>query len=282
MTVFGTVRINISHFIRSTLRIPFRLHVHYKRMVSPTAPTYVLIHGLADTSAIWQPVIKMLPKKANYIAIDLLGHGNSKHSSGKVYASSYQARNVLATCLGMGYIGPYIFIGHSFGSIVAVECAKRYPNTKQLILCSLPLYRKATKEQEPSAKNTESILFEIYRQSLKHPKGTIALYNLIEKIGIGGPSKTALSAETFWAFKETLRSGIMNQRTTENLRQLKIPINIIYGKLDPLIISKNLKAVAKGRPNIEIKAPISDHALRGPILKAIEEALAKDTNPSKK
>lgn len=266
----------MTHFVRSTLRVPFRLHVRYKRIVSPTAPTYVLIHGLADTSAVWRPVIKMLPKKANYIAVDLLGHGSSKHSSGKVYASSYQARNVLATCLGMGCVGPYIFIGHSFGSIVSVECAKRYPNTKQLILCALPLYRKPSKKQGMTLKDPESILFEIYHQTLKHPKGTIAIYNLIEKFGVGGPSRTALSDETFWAFKETLRSGIMSQQTTENLRRLKIPVDILYGKLDPLIISKNIKAAAKDRPNVKVKSLISDHALRGPMLKAIEAALARN------
>lgn len=266
----------MNRFIRSTLRIPFRLHVGYKRIVSPTAPTYVLIHGLADTSAIWRPVIKMLPKDANYIAVDLLGHGNSKHFSGKVYAGSYQARNVLATCLGMGCIGPYLFIGHSFGSIVSVECAKRYPNTKQLILCSLPLYRKSIDGQGEKPKSTESLLFEIYHQSIKHPKGTVAIYNLIEKLGIGGPSKTELSEETFWAFKETLRSGIMSQQTAESLRQLDIPINIIYGKLDPLIISENIKAIAKDKPNITVKSPLSDHALRGPILKAIKAALERD------
>lgn len=265
----------IDRFIRTTLRVPFRLHVRYKRIVSPTAPTYVMIHGLADTGELWRPVIKMLPDDVNYVVVDLLGHGDSRHFSGRVYNSDYQARNVLATCLTLGCIGPYTFIGHSFGSIVAIECAKRYPYAKQLILCSLPLYKKPSGIRRLDLNDTESILFEIYRQSLRHPKGTVAIYNLIDKLRLGGSSTTTLRDETFWAFKETLRSGIMNQKTAENLLSLKLPIKIIYGKFDPLIIGKNISTVAESKPNIEVEVTLSDHALRGPMLKAIETTLVE-------
>lgn len=269
---FGT---NVDQFIRTTLRVPFRLHVRYKRIVSPAAQTYVMIHGLADTGELWRPVVKMLPDDVNYVVVDLLGHGDSRHFSGRVYNSDYQARNVLATCLTLGCIGPYTFIGHSFGSIVAIECAKRYPYTKQLVLCSLPLYKKPSSIRRLDLNNTESILFEIYRQSLRHSKGTVAIYNLIDKLHLGGSSTTTLRDETFWAFKETLRSGIMSQKTAENLLSLKLPIKIIYGKFDPLIIGKNISAVAKAKPNIEVEITLSDHALRGPMLKAIEATLTK-------
>ncbi len=264
----------IDRFIRTTLRVPFRLHVRYKRIVSPTAPTYVMIHGLADTGNLWRPVINMLPDNVNYIVLDLLGHGDSRHFLGQVYRSDYQARNVLATCLTLGCIGPYTFIGHSFGSIVAIKCAKQYPNTKRLILCSPPLYTRSISDRRLDLNDTESILFEIYRQSLKHPKGTVAIYNLINALHLGGPSKTALRKETFWAFRETLYSGIMNQKAADDLKRLKLPIDIIYGKLDPLIISKNITAIAEHRPNIKVKATLSDHALRSPMVKAIKNVLA--------
>ena len=59
------------------LRIPYRLSVRYKRLRRPFTTTYVLIHGLADTGALWQPLLAQLPKQSNYIVVDLLGHGES-------------------------------------------------------------------------------------------------------------------------------------------------------------------------------------------------------------
>lgn len=259
-------------FIRTSLKIPFRLHVRYKHIASPSAKTYVMIHGLADTGELWRLVVDILPKDANHVVIDLLGHGKSRHSKSKVYSADYQARNVITTCLSLGLVGKYIFIGHSFGSIVAVECAKRYPRTKSLILCALPLYNEP-KGSRPNPKEPESILFEIYKQSLRRPKFVVLAYNLIGRLGLGGPSRTALSRETFSAFEQTVRYGIMNQQTRDHLRSLKIPITIIYGKLDPFIISKNITEAAMDRQNIKVKVVMSDHALRKPMLQAIKATI---------
>lgn len=261
-------KFKIESFIRNSLRIPFRLHVRYSQIVSPTATTYIFIHGLADSGEMWRPIVEGLPKNVNFVVMDLLGHGDSRQFKGSVYSANYQARNVMTTVLSLGCIGQYIFIGHSFGSIVAVECARRNLLAKELILCSLPLYNKPS-SKKLNLKEPESLLFEIYRQSLKHPKSTVALYRLIDNLKLGGLSRTHLSEETFLAFKETLVAGIMNQKTGLHLSKLNIPISIIYGKLDPLIIGKNITKVASSKPNIKVKVILNDHAMRRTFMKAV-------------
>jgi pimeloyl-ACP methyl ester carboxylesterase len=128
----------------------------------------------------WKPIIKKLPKNANYVAIDLFGHGDSRISNAKVYSANYQARNAIATCLSLGLIGDYIFIGHSFGSIVSIECARMIPNAKP-----------------------ETILFNIYNRAMKHPKSIMTAYNLSDMLRLFGASHTHIDPETFPAFVET-------------------------------------------------------------------------------
>lgn len=257
----------VESLTRAVLRIPFRLNVRYHHIVSPTAPTYVFIHGLADTGEIWKPILGNLPHGCNYIVVDLLGHGKSPRSSAKVYSSEYQARNVIATCLALGCIGPYVFVGHSFGSIVSVECARRYPRTARLILCALPLYQKRTGDpMQP-----EAILFSLYEKALAQPKSVITAYGITRRFGLIGSSRTSVNEHTFLAFSETVRAGVINQKTWRHLAHLSLPIVIIYGKLDPVVISKNIDLIAKHRPNITVVPLVNDHAMRAPMIRALLE-----------
>ncbi|NCA96228.1 MAG: alpha/beta hydrolase [Methanomicrobia archaeon] len=258
-----------SIFFRTRLKIPFRLHIRNKRIVSPTAPTYVFIHGLADNGSIWKKIVDRLPSSVNYIVVDLLGHGESLAYAGKVYDANYQARNVIRTCLGLGCVGKYIFVGHSFGSIVSVECAHRYIATKRLVLCSLPLYNG-------SENKAEKRLFDAYNKALKHPEIITLAYRLANKSHIiGGESQTTLNKESLPIFQETLHSGIMNQKTQSRMLSLKMPIDIIYGRFDPLLVAKNIKSLPK-RSNINITAINSDHSPRSIMFKAALTCLSKD------
>jgi len=254
---------------RTIFKIPFLLNVRYKHIVSQNSPTYVLVHGLADTGEMWEPIIKKLPKNANYVVVDLLGHGDSRVSSAKVYSANYQARNVITTCLRLGLIGEYTFIGHSFGSIVAIECARMIPNVKQLVLCSLPLYNKPKKLNEINPNEPETILFNIYNEVIKHPKSIMTAYNLSDNLRLFGSSHTRINPETFPAFVDTLKSGVINQQSKKHLLRLRIPITIIYGRFDLLVIGKNIDEVAKDRKNITVTPIINDHGLRFPMIQAI-------------
>jgi pimeloyl-ACP methyl ester carboxylesterase len=258
--------------IRTFFKIPFKLNIRYKHIVNRTSVTYVLIHGLADTGEIWKPILNKLPKDANYIVIDLLGHGRSKKPSAKVYDSSYQARNIALTCLSVGLIGDYILIGHSFGSIVSIECARLMPNVKKLILCSVPLYN-IPKNKKINPKEPETILFAIYKEILKHKKSVTTAFDITTNLRLLGPSRTSINEKNFQAFSETLQSGIINQKATSHILQLRLPITIIYGLLDPLVIAKNINEVSKKRKNITVVTLLSDHALRRPMINSIMKSI---------
>ena len=53
------------------------------------------------------------------------------------------------------------------------------------------------------------------------------------------------------SFLTALNAAIINQTTMADISQLKLPITILSGKLDPLIVERNLKQLAKEHKNID-------------------------------
>ena len=237
------------------LRIPYRLSVRYKRLRRPFTTTYVLIHGLADTGALWQPLLAQLPKQSNYIVVDLLGHGESPQPHDEsIYRASEQARHVLATCVATGLSGPVVLIGHSFGALVATEFSH--------------MYRDETGNRRDWLRQ-DKLLRSVYRQVLKTPDLVVAGYELGDRLGALGFSRTQLSKSTFTGFENTLRAGIISQRTGQLLRRTTIPTTIIYGRLDPLLVARNFTALAQVNSCITVCPLSTGHAIRGRTLREI-------------
>ena len=92
----------------------------------------VLLHGLSSTSMIWDLICPKLVDSFSCYAIDLRGHGNtSKPNSGYDFDSIITDVNHCIEMLGLKNV---IFIGHSWGSNIALDYASRFKNVKQLIL----------------------------------------------------------------------------------------------------------------------------------------------------
>ncbi len=260
----------MSKIIHHWLRIPYMLHIRYKRTSKPLKTTYVLIHGLADTGELWKPLLASLPKNSNYIVVDLLGHGKSKHpSDSTMYSAPKQAQSVLATCLRAGLSGPVVLIGHSFGALVASEFAHGYRGViRQIILVSPPIYRNQSHDKKDKHQQEQG-LRTIYREALKKPKLMINLYNLGDKLKLVGFSDIKLNQDNFSAIANTLKSGIINQRAGERLIKSTVPTTIIYGRFDPLLVPKNFHSLKSFNPNITIKPLLAGHAVKNSTLKTI-------------
>ena len=261
--------------IHRWLRIPYRLSVRYKRMSRPFATTYVLIHGLADTGELWRSLLDRLPPDSNYIVVDLLGHGASKYPNDQsVYSASEQARYVLATCVSAGLSGPVVLIGHSFGGLVAVEFSHKYHGiVQQVVLVSPPIYRDETSSKKKRLRQ-EALLRAFFRQALKKPDLVVAGYDLSGKLGALGFSQTKLTKDKFAGFESTIRAGIISQRAARYLRWTDTPTTIIYGRLDPFVVSRNFVALARKNKAITLRALPTSHAVRERTFKEILKVIS--------
>jgi len=75
----------------------------------------VLVHGITESAASWDPVVERLSPTHEVITLDLRGHGES--GGADTYALDAMAGDVLAVVAAAGATGAHL-VGHSLGGIV--------------------------------------------------------------------------------------------------------------------------------------------------------------------
>jgi pimeloyl-ACP methyl ester carboxylesterase len=86
----------------------------------------ILVHGYAETSRMWRPLIVELAKTHTVIAPDLRGFGQSSIPSGG-YDKKTMAQDIHALGTSLGYSRASI-VGHDIGLMVAYAYAAQYPS----------------------------------------------------------------------------------------------------------------------------------------------------------
>src|SRR5467141_3346481 len=97
--------------------------LHY--LVSGSGPPVILLHGYAETSRMWRPLIPRLAEKFTVIAPDLPGIGDSEIPRDGLDMKTAAARiHTLARSLG---IEKARVVGHDIGLMVAYAYAALFP-----------------------------------------------------------------------------------------------------------------------------------------------------------
>jgi len=100
------------------------VRLHY--LAAGKGSLVVLLHGYAETSHMWRPLITKLAGTHTVIAPDLRGAGNSSHpADGYTKTELAQDIHALVHKLGFEHIG---IVGHDIGLMVAYAYAAQYPN----------------------------------------------------------------------------------------------------------------------------------------------------------
>jgi pimeloyl-ACP methyl ester carboxylesterase len=98
--------------------------VHY--LIAGKGDPVILLHGYAQNSHMWRPLMVELAKSHTVIAPDLRGFGqSSKPTSG--YDKKTMAQDVHALAQSLGYRHEVV-VGHDIGLMVAYAFAAQYPN----------------------------------------------------------------------------------------------------------------------------------------------------------
>lgn len=102
------------------------LRIHYLQSGQGDATPVVLLHGYAETSHMWLPLIRRLDNREAVIAPDLPGIGDSA-IPGHGYDKKTVAQDIHALVHGLGYRKVKI-VGHDIGLMVAYAYAAQYPD----------------------------------------------------------------------------------------------------------------------------------------------------------
>ena len=238
------------------LDLPRFLNVRTDRRVKNPSATVVMIHGIGNTADAWNDVINELPPNVRV-----------------------QARSIASTLVKQRLFQRVILVGHSLGALISIEIAKRYPYmVRGLILCSPPIYKNDS--ESSLILSSDKILTKIYKVAAKDAKKKPEFYKKAAKIAkvakITSPSFT-VNDDTLPSYIKSLKSSIIHQNSFDDISKLKMPIHIIYGRFDPLVVSGNLKDIAKNNANVTVQSINAMHEVTNTytpkIIKNLEKML---------
>lgn len=223
---------SFDYFWHKTLRRPYKLHVSVS---SGDGPLVVLLHGIGSSGAVWARVAaKLQDTPCRTLAIDLLGFGSSPKPDWPAYNVDDHARAIIAAIRAQKPQEPVVIVGHSMGCLVAAHVAKLAPTlVKQLILYEMPLYAglPETRANKRKLDMYMRIYGRIIASSLPERAASPALRAIVAKL-----SGFEIREDTWQPFIKSLENTIIKQTTLADIKQLALPIDIIYGSLDMLVI----------------------------------------------
>ena len=225
----------------------------------------------------WRKIEDSLPEDYQIISIDLLGFGDSPKPRGASYNVRLQARSVAYTLLRLKHRGRVVLIGHSMGSLISIEIAKRYPLLVQaLILASPPIYRSS--EQRRTILQQDELLRRAYRKANRvvenNPQKSVLIATRLAKNKFV-PGAFSLTEPTLQPYLKAMQASIIDQSAYSDVATLKVPVKIIYGSFDPFVVGGNLRRLNKISPYISLKRILAFHDVselyRRPIIKSLAE-----------
>lgn len=110
-------------FIEDRFADANRVRLHY--LIAGKGDPVILIHGYAQTSHMWRPLMVELAKTHTVIAPDLRGFGQSSRPQNG-YDKKTMAEDVHSLAMSLGYQRATI-VGHDIGLMVAYAYAAQYP-----------------------------------------------------------------------------------------------------------------------------------------------------------
>ncbi len=123
----------------------------------------MLVHGMSSSSRYWGPNLGPLAERYHVVAPDLLGFGQSPKPK-SAYSPHDHAVVLAAVARQAG--APVVVVGHSLGSLLALQLAVDYPELVcGLVLISLPFFDTEAEARRQLARGSV-----MARLQIEHPR----------------------------------------------------------------------------------------------------------------
>jgi pimeloyl-ACP methyl ester carboxylesterase len=220
--------------------------VHYVESDTP-GPVIVLLHGNGTTLEDWfaAGLFQDLSTGARVIAFDRPGFGYSTRPRRKVWSPAAQA-DLLALALKSLGADDVTLVGHSFGTMVSIELARRHPDLiHALVLVSGYYYPTARVDAVVGSIPAIPIVGDVDRYTIGPIFGA-ALRPVVER-KLFAPAAVASSWSQF-PFEMTLRPSQLRAEAAEaalmvpsaakmvsHYGELRVPVQVISGEGDQIV-----------------------------------------------
>ena len=262
-------------FLHKNLRVPYRLNFETLRKVENPRAVVVFLHGIASNRKMWRKSAEFIDGEFNIFAVDLLGHGKSPKPLWKDAQSlEFQAKSLRRTIFYFKKSRKPIFVvGHSMGSLISAEFAKKYPKlADKIFLISPPIYLK----EEAESGIQEKILQKSYEAIIENPEKSIDFINGVIQTGAVNVEKIE-NQEQFRPIRRALKEAIVQQDTFETLSRIQTPTQIFYGAFDPVVIGRNIRKLGRINQQISTSRVLASHDPTAEIIKRISKTINNST-----
>jgi len=231
-----------------SLTLPSGVALPYAEQGDPSGTTLVLVHALADSWRIFEPVLGSLPASIHALAPTQRGHGDaSKPEAG--YRSSDFSADLLAFLDALSIEGAVI-AGGSSGGLVAQRFAIDHPErTLGLVLLGAPL-RLGDKErvrrlwEEVVSRLKDPIDPEFVRgfgeQIAQHLSP--GLFETLVEENLKAPARV---------WRETYE-GAMTDDFSAELGRISAPTLVLWGDRDTLLTREDEETLVREIPNARL------------------------------
>lgn len=228
----------------------------------------VLVHGVAGSGRIWDPVIAKLAKHFEVVRVDLLGYGSSPKPRID-YTPEVHVSALHATLRHHGITTPFAMAGLSMGTLLVLEYARRWPGDVARVLCiGFPYYRDEA-EAKRSLRGSAWA-----RLAMENPALGYVLAGLV--MGVGRRSKRIAGAfsriytpeiaqdsarGTYHAFRTGLLACMVYNRADPLLADTQTTQqHYLHGALDRWTTADTIKKVLDNRLNCQLTLlPDTEH-----------------------
>ncbi|HVV26219.1 MAG TPA: alpha/beta hydrolase [Candidatus Saccharimonadales bacterium] len=227
-------------FWHQTLRRPYRLA---KPLDVGAGQPVIFLHGVGKTGHTWQHVVARLAHRPyRLVAFDLLGFGASPKPAWILYDIDDHAGTVIAAIEKINDKRPVILVGHSLGALVALRIARRRPDlVRHLVLYEMPLYEGLPEKRRYRLRL--SLYFRFYRWVLGYrPEFNEANRRRAERL-MRRLTGFDVDEASWQPFIKSLEHSIMQQTAADDIQRVKMPMDVIYGRYDMVVIRGQVRQV---------------------------------------
>jgi len=218
-------------------------------------PTIIFIHGVLNDHSVWILQTRYLANHGwNVLAVDLPGHCRS---AGDPPATVEDAADFVIALMDAADLQKAALVGHSFGSLVALEAAARAPErVSQLVLVGTAFPMKVS-----------PVLLE---SSLKEPMKALEMVNVFSRSTLA-PPPSALGPGT-WVYGASMALGrrVLASNPHVNLfhtgfkacdsyshgevamAQVQCPVLFVLGSVDQMTPPKAAQSLIKKALNAQV------------------------------
>jgi pimeloyl-ACP methyl ester carboxylesterase len=236
-------------------------------------PLVVLLHGIASSWVTFEKLIPLIEGRHRVVAIDLLGFGASPSPPNADYSLGEHVASVERTLRKLRVKGEFVLVGHSMGALIATRyAATNRRKVSKLVLVSPPIYLVAAEIGRDGERAAMGLYYRAYEFLRDNKRFTIGAAAQLARIS---PIKGLLDvSERNWrAFVLSLERSIESQTTLSDLAAVRVPVELVYGTLDPFLAPAGLHIAEQFR-HVEVHRVAGvDHVIRPRMARVIATAI---------